>query len=151
KMEYKTQLQRVDERFDLLEMSAQLTEGGQPLAAAKLWAFLRLESPQCSLTTLQELLPDSQSLGGKVAGVVGGSGGLGAATALALALKGCTVYTIYEHSSDQAKRLQTLAAGAPGEIKPVQGSAADPSWCQELLADIHQRHDGLDLLVCNAS
>jgi NAD(P)-dependent dehydrogenase (short-subunit alcohol dehydrogenase family) len=102
------------------------------------------------VSKLQTLLPENQSLRGKVAVVVGGSRGLGAATALALALRGATVYAIYQHSEEQAKRLRTTAAGAPGEIMPVQGDAADAAWCQDLLAHINQRHEGLDILVCNA-
>lgn len=149
-IEYKAQLQRLDERFDLLEMGAQLVSGGQALAAAKLWAFLRPESPQCSLMTLQDRLPGNRKLSGKVALVVGGSRGLGSATALALALSGCTVYVIYQHARDQALRLQTLAASTSGEIKLAQGSAEDSEWCRELLDQINQRHGGLDILVCNA-
>ena len=131
-------------------MNALLAIGGRAFARAQLWAFLRPESPESSLTRLNTLLPGRPNLLGKVAVVVGGSRGLGSTTALALALTGCTVYVIYQRSRDQAERLQTLAAGASGEIRPVQGNATDSGWCRALLDHVNQRHDGLDVLICNA-
>ena len=149
-IQYEGQLQQLDERFDLIEMNALLAIGGQAFARAQLWSFLRPESPESSLTRLNTLLPCRPNLRGKVAVVVGGSRGLGSATALALALNGSTVYAIYQRSRDQAERLQTLAADASGEIRPVQGNATDSGWCRGLLDHINERHGGLDVLICNA-
>jgi NAD(P)-dependent dehydrogenase (short-subunit alcohol dehydrogenase family)/acyl dehydratase len=148
-IEYDAHLQRLDERFDMLEMNAQLAMSGRALAAAQLWAFLRPESPQCSLAALKALLPGNQSLRDKVAVVAGGSRGLGSATALALALSGCTVYLVYHRCREQAERLRKLVT--PEEIVPVQCDATDPKGCRDLLDQINERHNGLDILVCNAS
>lgn len=149
-IDYKVGLQRLDGRYDLVEMTAQLATGGQALAEARLSAFLRSESPETIPSKLKALLTDDQSLSGKVGVVIGGSRGLGAAMALALALKGCSVHVLYEHSTDRIERLRQLADDAPGEILPFQGNAADHKCCRRMLDQIKQRHDGIDILICNA-
>ncbi len=151
-IEYKGQLKRLDKRFDLLEMTALLTTGGgQTLARAQLWAFMRAESPEPSSTRLSALMSKKLSLLGKVAVVIGGSRGLGSAIALALALADCEVYLLFKRSTNYVRRLQVLAAEAPGRIHAVQGDATNPENCQRLLDRITSRHGSIDMLICNAS
>ncbi|SDE36283.1 NAD(P)-dependent dehydrogenase, short-chain alcohol dehydrogenase family [Auraticoccus monumenti] len=89
-------------------------------------------------------------LDGKVAIVTGGSRGIGAATALALAEEGADVAISYSSSEDQAK-----AVVAELEAKGVRAAAfradqADATEAAGLIRSVVQQFGRLDVLVNNA-
>jgi NAD(P)-dependent dehydrogenase (short-subunit alcohol dehydrogenase family) len=90
-------------------------------------------------------------LKGKVALVIGGSRGLGAAISQTLALQGCSVLVNYLHSKVEAEEVKASLGDESGLIELAQGDAADIQWCQKLRQHILKEYKGLDFLVCNAS
>jgi NAD(P)-dependent dehydrogenase (short-subunit alcohol dehydrogenase family) len=140
--EFTAEVTRRDERVGLLEVEARLGE-----TSASIAAFVREDSPRADPARLAELLEEAPDLAGKVALVVGGSRGLGAAVAQALALRGARVLVVYRDSSAEAERLHDGSE----TIEPVQGDAGDAVWCRDVLRPLVAERGGLDLLVCNAS
>ncbi len=96
---YQARVQELDERFDLLQVAAELRRGNTHCAKAELSAFVRRDSPHVSIRDLIAHLPESAALQGKTALVVGGSRGLGAALVTALASQGCRVLCWNYHAS----------------------------------------------------
>lgn len=148
---YEAVVQELDERFDLLYTTGSLSSGHTPGATAKMWAFVRQDSPQPSLNRITDILPPSQQLSGKVALVIGGSRGLGAAITQALASQGCSVALNYHRSSRDADRVRASFGADSDRITLLQGDAADSQWCATARQTILDRYGKLDLLICNAS
>ncbi|MCC6966016.1 MAG: SDR family NAD(P)-dependent oxidoreductase [Nitrospira sp.] len=148
---YDAAVEDVDERYDLLRSTGTLSAGSQPYATAHLSAFVRQDSPQPSLRRISDLLPESEHLKGMRALVIGGSRGLGAAIAQALASQGCSVLLNYQQSTAEAERIRASLGDRSTQLELVQGNAADVAWCLSLRDMILKRYGGLDLLVCNAS
>jgi NAD(P)-dependent dehydrogenase (short-subunit alcohol dehydrogenase family) len=149
---YEARVAAWDTRFDLLKIAAQIRSGGTMLADAELRSFVRQDTPATgdAVIAVEALLPQSATLEGKVALVVGASRGLGAAIAHALALQGCTVLANFLKSTGEAQRLQASASRAPGAIMLAQGDGSDLRWCQAMKDRIARDHGRLDFLVCNA-
>lgn len=140
-----------DERYDLLHTLGTLSAGSLPYATAHMWAFVRQDSPQSTPRRLVDFLPPSDDLKGRLALVIGGSRGLGAAVTQALASQGCSVLLSYHHSTTEAERVRASLGERSALIELVQGDAADISWCLSVRERIRKQHGGLDMLVCNAS
>src|SRR4051812_31187404 len=92
----------------------------------------------------------TNKLAGKVALVTGGSRGIGAATARALADEGASVAISYAASASKAE-----AVVAELEKKGVKAAAfkadqADPAQMEGLVKNVVQRFGRLDILVNNA-
>jgi NAD(P)-dependent dehydrogenase (short-subunit alcohol dehydrogenase family) len=147
---YETQVAKLDERVGLVEVKSELRWGDALFAEALQGAFVRPDPPVCSVDKIEAMLPRSQRLAGKVALVIGGSRGLGAAISQALALQSCTVLVNFERSAAEAAQMREDARDAPGAIELLQGDAADSHWCQQAREQISVAYGGLDLLVCNA-
>jgi NAD(P)-dependent dehydrogenase (short-subunit alcohol dehydrogenase family) len=147
---YMARVVAFDPRFDLLTIDAEIRSGGILLANADIQAFAREEVPALTPTSVECLLPRSDLLKGKIALVVGGSRGLGAAMVQALSLQGCTVLVNFLQSEASARQLQDTLVDAPGQIELVQGNASDLEWCIELHSEIIRRYGRLDFLVCSA-
>ncbi|MBS0172253.1 MAG: SDR family NAD(P)-dependent oxidoreductase [Nitrospira sp.] len=148
---YDAVIHELDERYDLLHTTGTLSSGQTTGATAQMWAFVRRDSPQPSLSRIAELLPRSTHLNGKVALVIGGSRGLGAAITQALASQGCSVVLNYHRSTQEAERIRTSCGEDSARIMLLQGDAADAEWCASARQTILNRYGRLDLLICNAS
>jgi NAD(P)-dependent dehydrogenase (short-subunit alcohol dehydrogenase family) len=148
---YEVTVHDLDERFDLLHNQGTLSSGEKLCATAQMWAFVRQDSPKSSLHRITDLLPASERLKGKVALVIGGSRGLGAAITQALASQGCVVLLNYHQCTAEAEEVRASARETCGEIELVQGDAADVEWCRRMRQSIGEQYGGLDVLVCNAS
>jgi len=87
---------------------------------------------------------------GKAAIVTGGGTGVGRATALELARRGCSVLVNYSRSKDDAEATAAEVSALGVRGLAVQGDVADDAACRRL-ADTAVREFGrLDVLVSNA-
>src|SRR5580692_9869227 len=87
---------------------------------------------------------------GKAAVVTGASSGVGRATALALAQRGCAVLVNYRNSQAEAEQVvaAAIALGAPAFA--FQADVADDAQCQTMVAAAAQEFGRLDILINNA-
>ncbi|MDX3973552.1 SDR family NAD(P)-dependent oxidoreductase [Shinella sp.] len=90
-------------------------------------------------------------LSGKRALVTGGSRGIGAAIALALAEKGADVAITYERAADRAAEVvrEIEASGRKGLA--IQADSADPAAVKRSVQEAAEALGGLDILVNNAA
>jgi 3-oxoacyl-[acyl-carrier protein] reductase len=89
-------------------------------------------------------------LSGKVALVTGGSRGIGAASALALADLGADVAISYSASEDRAASVVSNIELKAVRAKAFKADQADPAQVAALVADVHREFGRLDILVANA-
>lgn len=92
----------------------------------------------------------SKKLAGKVALVTGGSRGIGAATAKALALEGADVAISYATSAEKAEALVKELAGHGVKAAAFKADQADAKQVTGLIRDVVKRFGRLDILVNNA-
>jgi hypothetical protein len=148
---YRAAVVRRNVQLEYVDIEADLSTSEGPVATAKLRAFVRPEPPASDPAALALLLPQSARLLGKVAAVIGGSRGLGAALVQALAMQGCTVLATYRESVADAERVRTSVERFAGSVEMIQGNAADEAWYRDVLCPMIARRGGLDILLCNAS
>jgi 3-oxoacyl-[acyl-carrier protein] reductase len=89
-------------------------------------------------------------LRGKAAIVTGGGTGVGRATALALARRGCSVVVNYSRSAAEAERTAAEVAALGVRALPVQADVADDAACRRLVDTAVRELGRLDVLVNNA-
>ncbi|PZU09885.1 SDR family oxidoreductase [Sphingomonas sp.] len=92
-----------------------------------------------------------QELEGKRALVTGGSRGIGAAIAIALAERGAAVAITYERSADRAAQLVQAIESKGGKAMAIQADSADPAAIQRSVDEAAAALGGLDILVNNAA
>ncbi|NKK81984.1 SDR family NAD(P)-dependent oxidoreductase [Rhizobium leguminosarum] len=90
-------------------------------------------------------------LAGKRALITGGSRGIGAAIALALADKGADVAITYERSADRAAEVVRAIEGKGRKALAIQADSADPAAVKRSVDEAAQALGGLDILVNNAA
>ncbi|MGO7093102.1 SDR family oxidoreductase [Rhizobium leguminosarum] len=90
-------------------------------------------------------------LAGKRALVTGGSRGIGAAIALALADKGADVAITYERSADRAAEVVRAIERKGRRALAIQADSADPAAVKRSVEEAAQALGGLDILVNNAA
>jgi 3-oxoacyl-[acyl-carrier protein] reductase len=90
-------------------------------------------------------------LDGKRALVTGGSRGIGAAIALALAENGAQVSFTYQHSVEQANAVVKSIAATGRRSVAIQADSADPVAIVRSVQDAVSALGGLDILVNNAA
>ncbi|MDO5092619.1 MAG: SDR family NAD(P)-dependent oxidoreductase [Propionibacteriaceae bacterium] len=116
---------------------------------ARAWVRPRLPEPDVELTT--ELVGESTLLGDKVAVVIGGSRGLGAALVLGLVLQGATVYLVHKSSPAAVARLLGGLGSRSTQVQVIEGDCADPRFCSVVGTRIANDHGRIDILVLNAA
>jgi 3-oxoacyl-[acyl-carrier protein] reductase len=87
---------------------------------------------------------------GKVAVVLGGSRGIGAAIVERLALDGAKVVFTYAASADRAEALAARLRGQSCEVVAVQADSADASQVETAIDQAIERFGRLDVLVVSA-
>lgn len=90
-------------------------------------------------------------LAGKRALVTGGSRGIGAAIAIALADKGADVAITYERSEGRAAELVKAIEAKGRKAVAIQADSADPEAIQRSVDEVVAALGGLDILVNNAA
>jgi 3-oxoacyl-[acyl-carrier protein] reductase len=93
----------------------------------------------------------TNTLSGKVALVTGGSRGIGAATARALADEGADVAISYASSGEQAKSVIADLESKGVNAAAFQADQADPGRAAGLVHSVVERFGKLDILVNNAA
>jgi len=92
----------------------------------------------------------TKSLNGKVALVTGGSRGIGAASALALADEGANVAISYTASPDKAEAVVQELRGKGVQAEAFKADQGKPAEVEQLVNDVAKRFGRLDILVNNA-
>lgn len=87
---------------------------------------------------------------GKRALVTGGSRGIGAAIALALAERGADVAITYERSADRAAAVAQAIEGKGRRAVAIQADSGDPEAVKRSVAEAVAALGGIDILVNNA-
>jgi NAD(P)-dependent dehydrogenase (short-subunit alcohol dehydrogenase family) len=93
--------------------------------------------------------PESSSLTGKIAVVTGGSRGIGAATAIALAARGVSVLIVGRSAATLDAVVGEIRAGG-GTAVPMVADLAEPAAVPDVIAGVVTELGGLDILVNNA-
>ncbi|MDZ5450513.1 SDR family NAD(P)-dependent oxidoreductase [Labrys sp. ZIDIC5] len=92
----------------------------------------------------------TKALSGKVALVTGGSRGIGAASAMALADLGADVAISYSASGDRAMSVVSDMERKTVRAKAFKADQADSAQVAALVADVYREFGQLDILVANA-
>ena len=82
--------------------------------------------------------------------VTGGSRGIGAATARALAADGWSVAVNYSRDQEGAERVAAAIADDGGTAHPIRADVSDPAAADGLLAEVTERLGSVLVLVNNA-
>lgn len=90
-------------------------------------------------------------LTGKRALVTGGSRGIGAAIALALAENGADVAFTYQHSAEKASAVARSIENTGRRAIPIQADSADPDAIMRSVDEAASALGGLDILVNSAA
>ena len=90
-------------------------------------------------------------LNGKRALVTGGSRGIGAAIALALAENGADVAFTYQHSAERAAAVKESITSKGRRAVAIQADSADPEAITRSVSDAVSALGGLDILVNSAA
>jgi 3-oxoacyl-[acyl-carrier protein] reductase len=93
----------------------------------------------------------TKTLAGKVALVTGGSRGIGAASARALADQGANVAISYVASADKAEAVVKELKAKGVEARAFKADQANSSEVDQLVKDVAQHFGRLDILVNNAA
>ncbi len=88
--------------------------------------------------------------GRRVALVTGGGTGVGAASALALAARGCNVALNYSRSAEEAERTAMACREAGAGALVMQGDVASDKDCRRMVAEAEARWGRVDCLVNSA-
>ncbi|HVQ08794.1 MAG TPA: SDR family oxidoreductase [Allosphingosinicella sp.] len=92
----------------------------------------------------------SADLNGKVALIVGGTRGIGAAISRRMAADGAAVAMIYLSRADEAAALAAALEAAGSQVLAIQADVADPAALSDAIEAAVGRFGRLDILVNNA-
>lgn len=87
---------------------------------------------------------------GKAAVITGGGTGVGRATVLDLARRGCAVLVNYSRSKDEAEQTAADAAALGVKAIAVQADVAEDADCRRMMDTAEREFGRLDILVNNA-
>ena len=112
---YRLTVRRVDAQFRILDAQLEVASSdGRIVAACKLRSYVRFSPVVTDLDVIAAHVSGLGALEGRVALVSGGSRGLGADIAAALALAGARVFVNYRRDAAGATALQACRSRAPG-------------------------------------
>src|SRR5262245_18309095 len=91
-----------------------------------------------------------ETLAGRVAVITGGSKGIGATVATAMAVAGARVLINYAHDANSADRVVAAIVAQGGVATAVQGDIADAATAARLVTAARERYGSLDIWMNNA-
>lgn len=138
----------VDERTGLVNLDVRLHERDAS-ARMELQTFFRPPVPPPDRASIGRYLAPSQALAGRTILVLGGSRGLGAAVAGALATQGATVVVGFAESVAHVERLR--AEFGADTIQPLRFDASDPADVRRAFSMLRDRTAVLDGVVLCAA
>lgn len=136
-LRFRCAVRPVEPRTGLVRLDVTVLADDAPVASANIRAFLR----GAPTATTARRAPDT-SLEGKVAVVIGGSRGLGAALVAELRQRGAHVVT--------TQRTAATTGGAEA-VEALALDASSAEACDALRAHVLRRFGRVDMLFCNAS
>ena len=137
-LNYDALVAKIDPRLGQMQCQATLKDRANQVIKAECRSFIR-PSLDASTDLANEPAPRiSNDLTGKVALVIGGSRGLGAAITHCLISHGCTVISTSRGNSFR------------NGVITFSGSATDAAWLRTVHDAIQKQHGKLDFLICNA-
>lgn len=148
-LRYTARVEDFKKRFSKLKVSGELRAAGVLVAEAEVSAIVSLPVPVPSLGKIDQVLAPTRRLEGETAVVVGGTRGLGAGLALALAGQGCRV--LVGHREEGALTPLAGQLDGRGELISVPGDASAASWAAEARRRLARYGDRLDYLVLSAA
>lgn len=140
----------IDHSFGVVTVAGELRTASATMATVELDAMVPSPVPAPLLRSIDRVLAPSKRLVGRTAAVVGGSRGLGAGLALALAGQGCRVLVGHREAGALAP-LREQSAGRGGELVSVPGDASAASWTTDVSRHLAEAGDRLDYLVLSAA
>jgi 3-oxoacyl-[acyl-carrier protein] reductase len=90
-------------------------------------------------------------LHGKTVLITGGAGGIGTATAVLFAARGCNVAVNYNRSGADAEKVAAKCRNAGGKAIALQADVSCDADCRRLVDAVVMGFGGLDVLVNNAA
>ena len=97
-----------------------------------------------------EIVMKERNLSGQSALVTGGSGGIGRAVCVELALRGANVAIVYSHSADKAAETEKMCRSCGVQTLCIQADVAYRQSCEEMFRLVMQAFGRVDILVNNA-
>jgi len=95
----------------------------------------------------RDWISDMASLHGKVALIIGGTRGIGAAISRRMVADGAAVAMIYHSRTDAAEQLAAALRAAGGTVLTVQADVADQVALKMAIATVFDRFEAVDILV----
>jgi NAD(P)-dependent dehydrogenase (short-subunit alcohol dehydrogenase family) len=86
----------------------------------------------------------------RIAMITGASRGIGASTALVLAVRGFRVVVNYRSSAEEAEEVVRAAKAAGGEAMAIRANVTDAGAVEAMVDETEQKWGGVDVLVHNA-
>lgn len=148
-LRYTARVVDVDRHFGLVAVTGRLFAADSVVADVEFDALVSSPAPIPSLAAIDRLLAPSTRLTGRTAVVVGGSRGLGAGLALALAGQGCRV--LAGHREAGALTPVSRQLFGRGELLSVTGDASTAEWAEAVSRRLAEGGGRLDYLVLNAA
>jgi NAD(P)-dependent dehydrogenase (short-subunit alcohol dehydrogenase family) len=96
-------------------------------------------------------LPPPKELGDSGALIVGGTAGIGLATARQLSDAGVSRIVIAGRDEQRGERARSLIEQHGAKVTFVRGDATDPVAAQDMAAQAESLLDGIDILVCSTA
>lgn len=95
--------------------------------------------------------PEEREFAGRIALITGGTKGIGRATALKLADRGCNVVINYFRSRDAATRTADEIKERGVEVLAVRGNIGNPDFHKKIFGIIRAEFNQLDFFISNAA
>lgn len=90
------------------------------------------------------------NLNGKVALVIGGTRGIGAAISRRMVADGASVAMVYESRDDEAEELRSSLSAQGADVLAIRGDVSDPATLTNAFAETNKRLGRLDIVVAVA-
>jgi NAD(P)-dependent dehydrogenase (short-subunit alcohol dehydrogenase family)/acyl dehydratase len=144
-------LENVECAYDDLYNKMTLKGKGTGIRSFVLEAFNRPAAVQYSLSTIKNVIGESEMYKDKVVLITGSSRGFGAVIAKAFALHGATIVLNNRTDAEEIANVAREISAVHSRIFTVQGDVGCWSDCQKMKREIAEKVSMIDILINNAS